>query len=200
MIVPIVPLFLNPLLVPAEIVPVFINDVMVEEELKLCKPNCASADIVPEFVIVPIIPLFCKPKSSAAEISPEFVNAVIVPVALLNSPRSVPADISPELVIVPIVPPFRNPSLSPAVIIPLFISSSTCPPAVRKLLFVVTEIVPLLVTVALVESPVETAVTVPAPSIVTPELIVTLEPSPPISKFEQLVVIVTVVPETAVQS
>ena len=59
-IVPIVPLFLNPLLVPAEIipVPVFINDVMVEEESKLCKPNFATAVILPEFVIVPTVPLF----------------------------------------------------------------------------------------------------------------------------------------------
>jgi len=98
------------------------------------------------------------------------------------------------------VPPFRNASLPPAVIIPLFISSSTCPPEVRKLLFVVTEIVPLLVMVALVEPPVETAVAVPAPSIVTPELIFTLEPSPPISNSEQLIVIVSVVPDTGVQS
>ena len=54
--------------------------------------------------------------------------------------------------------------------------------------------------VALVEPPVETAVAVPAPSIVTPELIFTLEPSPPISNSEQLIVIVSVVPDTGVQS
>ena len=109
-------------------------------------------------------------------------------------------EIVPVFVRILMVPPFRNPSFPIAVINLLLISSSTCPPEVRKLLFVVTEIVPLLVMVALVASPVETAVGVSAPSIVTPELIVTLEPSPSISNSEQFVVIITVVPETTVQT
>ena len=97
------------------------------------------------------------------------------------------------------VPPFRNPSIPPAVINPLFISSSICPPEVRKALLVGDWITPLLVIVALVAFGVDTA-PVELVLISIPELIVTLEPFPLIFKSEQFVVIITVVPETAVQS
>ena len=59
------------------------------------------------------------------------------------------------------------------------------------------EIVPLLVKVVLVAFAKPTASEVP--SIVTPELIVTLEPSPSISRSVQLAAKVLVEPETSVQ-
>ena len=164
-------------------------------------PKSLAADIVPEFVIVPIIPPVSSPLLFPEDIVPELIIVPIVPLfpPLLTIPRLPSAEIVPVFVRILMVPPFRNPSIPPAVIIPLFISSSICPPEVRKALFVVTEIVPSLVIVALVDPPVATA-PVPGLSIVTPELIVTLEPLPPIFKSEQFVVIITVLPETAEQS
>ena len=97
------------------------------------------------------------------------------------------AEIVPAFVRVVMVPPFRTPSFPPllvpaAVIVPLFISSAICPPEVRKALLLPAEIIPLLVIMALLESPVDTAL-VAVESIVTPESIVTLGLSPEIDKF-----------------
>jgi len=112
----------------------------------------------------------------------------------------------PAFVRVVIVPPFRTPSFPPllvpaAVIVPLFISSAICPPEVRKPLLLPAEIIPLLVIMVLVEFPVATALfeSASAELIVTPELIVTLEPSPSITNTEQSVEKVTVEPEMSVQ-
>ena len=116
------------------------------------------------------------------------------------------AEIMPAFVRVVIVPPFRTPSFPPllvpaAVIVPLFISSAICPPEVRKALLLPAEIIPLLVIMVLVEFPVATALfeSASAELIVTPELIVTLEPSPSITNTEQSVEKVTVEPEMSVQ-
>ena len=96
------------------------------------------------------------------------------------------------------VPSFRTPLLLPAVIVPLLLKASRVADAgFRKPRLADAVIVPLLVKVALVAFARLTASLVP--SIVTPELIVTLEPFPSISKSEQLAVTVTVVPETSVQ-
>ena len=179
-----VPVFKIPMLFTnAEIVPVFVIVVIVPV---LEIPKSLAADIVPEFVIVPIIPPVSSPLLFPEDIVPELIIVPIVPLPppLLTIPRLPSAEIVPVFVRILMVPPFRNPSIPPAVIIPLFISSSICPPEVRKLLFVVTEIVPLLVMVALVEPP---AATAPVPRL----SIVTLEPFPPIFKSEHLVVIIT---------
>ena len=85
----------------------------------------------------------------------------------------------------------------PAEIDPLLMRLAINPPGLLlKALVLVTEIVPLLVMVPLVILLVPTAFFIP--SIVTPELIVTLA-SPLIAKIVQLSVIITVVPETSVQ-
>ena len=109
------------------------------------------------------------------EIVPELVRVVIVAPSSFNKPYSSSDDIVPELVNVLIEAPvlLNSPFLTDA------------------------EIVPLLVKVALVAFAKLTAFLVP--SIVTPELIVTLDPSPSISRSVQLVEKVAVEPETSVQ-
>ena len=108
---------------------------------------------------------------------PELVKVVIVDVFSFTTPPSSVAVIVPELVKVVIV---DEPSLST-------VQSAAV-------------IVPELVKVVFVALSNDTA-TLPddTASIVTPELIVTLEPFPSITKSEQLAVIVLVVPETASQ-
>ena len=97
------------------------------------------------------------------------------------------------------VPSFRIPLLPPALIVPLLLKSlMVADVVVRKPRLPDDEIVPLLVKVVLVAFAKPTASEVP--SIVTPELIVTLDPSPSISRSVQLVEKVTVVPDTSVQS
>ena len=110
------------------------------------------------------------------EIVPELVRVVIVAPSSFNKPYSSFDDIVPELVNVLIEAPvlLNSPFLTDA------------------------EIVPLLVKAVLVVFRKKTAFLVP--SIVTPELIVTLDPSPSISRSVQLVEKVTVVPDTSVQS
>ena len=110
------------------------------------------------------------------EIVPELVRVVIVAPSLFHKPYSSFDDIVPELVnvLIEALVLFDSPFVSDA------------------------EIVPLLVKVVLVAFATPTAFLVP--SIVTPELIVTLDPSPSISRSVQLVEKVTVVPDTSVQS
>ena len=96
------------------------------------------------------------------------------------------------------VPSFRIPLLPPVVIVPLLLKSlMVADVVVRKPRLLDAEIVPLLVKVVLVAFARPTASEVP--SIVTPELIVTLEPSPSISRSVQLVEKVAVEPEMSVQ-
>ena len=96
------------------------------------------------------------------------------------------------------VPSFRIPLLPPAVIVPLLLKSlMVADVVVRKPRLLDAEIVPLLVKVVLVAFAKPTASEVP--SIVTPELIVTLDPSPSISRSVQLAKKVAVEPETSVQ-
>ena len=93
---------------------------------------------------------------------------------------------------------FRIPLLPPVVIVPLLLKSlMVADVVVRKPRLPDDEIVPLLVKVVLVAFAKPTASEVP--SIVTPELIVTLEPSPSISRSVQLFEKFSVEPETSVQ-
>ena len=97
------------------------------------------------------------------------------------------------------VPLFRI-AVFTVVIVPLLIRLSISPGLLlRKLQLPSLEIIPLLVMVVLLDPCVFTAVLVVL-SIVTPELIVTLEPSPSITNTEQFAVIVSVVPEIPEQS
>jgi hypothetical protein len=97
------------------------------------------------------------------------------------------------------VPLFRI-AVFTVVIVPLLIRLSISPGLLlRKLQLPSLEIIPLLVMVVLLDPCVFTAVLVVL-SIVTPELIVTLEPSPSITNTEQFAVIVSVVPEMPEQS
>ena len=97
------------------------------------------------------------------------------------------------------VPLFRI-AVFTVVIVPLLIRLSISPRLLlRKLQLPSLEIIPLLVMVVLLDPCVFTAVLVVL-SIVTPELIVTLEPSPSITNTEQFAVIVSVVPEIPEQS
>jgi hypothetical protein len=97
------------------------------------------------------------------------------------------------------VPLFRI-AVFTVVIVPLLIRLSISPGLLlRKPQLPSLEIIPLLVMVVLLDPCVFTAVLVVL-SIVTPELIVTLEPSPSITNTEQFAVIVSVVPEMPEQS
>ena len=97
------------------------------------------------------------------------------------------------------VPPFLMPSFAVAVIKPLLVKSEISPGRVFRKAELPSDvlIVPLLVMTAFVAFGVFTVVFLF--SIVTPELMVTLEPSPEISKGPQFVEIVSVEPDIVEQ-
>ena len=158
-------------------------------------------EIVPELFSVPIVPpTFFKPYFPAvALIFPVFVSVVIV-ADLLYKPFLIDW-IFPELVRVVIVAPslFHKPYSFVDDIVPELVNVLIEAPVLFDSPFSSdAEIVPLLVKVVLVAFATPTASLVP--SIVTPELIVTLDPSPSISRSVQLVEKVAVEPEMSLQS